>query len=117
MIYLCYIKNEQYICDHIFQNENEFAAWLTRLGNYEDILHRQRLTDTDICRYREEYWNNVIELDRDIRLLDEHGRILDVRDYQHLIPGDTRIYNKWLDRTYLQPQRKKIKPAAGKSTS
>lgn len=107
MIYLCEIKDAQYVCHYMFQNENELAAWLTFRGNYEDILRRQRITNTDICRYYNWYRDTVNTKTRDICLIDEYGRKLDVRNYQCLIPGDIETYNKWYDRTYRLPRKRK----------
>lgn len=109
MLYLCDIIDNKFYIHFSFLNEKEFGAWLTYyINNYEDFVRRQRIVDTDICRYLHIDFNKsgytldktVTTLDRDIRLIDEYGRTLDIRDYRCLIPGNKTLYNEWYDRTF-----------------
>lgn len=96
MIYLCNIKNDELHLQHSFDTDQEFAAYLTN-GMFDYILLHQRLTTTDICRKNiYEYGESVLyTYDRDIQILDEFGRILDVRNFAHLIPTNDSVYNVW----------------------
>lgn len=98
MIYLCNIKNGKLYLQRSFDTEQEFAAYLTD-AMFDHILMHQRLTATDICRkIVYPYSTNqpvLYEHERNIQILDELGRILDVRDFIHLIPTDISVYNIW----------------------
>lgn len=104
MLYLCEIKDNVIRPYLPFQNETEFAAYLTYHSRYDSLIADQNLTGNDMYRLAnyDDYVPDKYIL-RTSCLIDEHNRILDVRDYEHLIPASKDVYDAWYKRVYNIP--------------
>lgn len=89
MIYLCELNDGRRYLQDVFKTEQEFTLYLAG-RTYAYVLDHQRLTATDIyCRraYIYDTGQKVLQKhERNLQILDEYGRILDVRDFKHFIP-------------------------------
>ena len=116
MLYLCQMKDCYLIAYAAFKNERELAAYLTYTAIYDNIVANQNLSGNDTVYVRDLVGCKIVTtiavpifesryVPRTTRLVDEHGRILDIRNFEHLLPGDEATYNAWRERTILKPRR------------
>jgi hypothetical protein len=85
MFYILTFENEKVYLEREFKNEKELFAYFAVSSRYDSFVKRQRLVSTDVQPLTQTGATTYAHPCRDLQLIDDQNRILDIRDYRNAI--------------------------------